>query len=190
MTIANETLGKLIKDVSNLCIDCTYDEFVEKSKNIKETIDSLNSAIYYEIGYKDGEILFQKEIYDKINFPKVERIGKSGRIASIVGVCVVEVLCLILAIMGINGNLCTAISIISVFLFGGAYLGLTFWEVMKLSIRNKYNALKDSLEETKNTAEVLESIEGMFDYIHKYAVNKPEAFAKENKPKKPRSKKS
>lgn len=30
----------------------------------------------------------------------------------------------------------------------------------------------------------------MFDYIHKHAVNKPEAFTKENKPKKPRSKKS
>ena len=92
--------------------------------------------------------------------------------------------------MGVNGNLCTVMSIISVFLFGGVYLGLTFWEVMKLAIRNKYNALKSSLEKTKNTAEVLESIEGMFDYVYKHAVNKPKAFAKENKPKKPRSKKS
>ncbi len=190
MTITNETLGKLIKDVTNLCDNCTYDEFVERSKNIKGTISDLKSATYYEIGHKDGEILTQKEIYDKINFPKVERIGKSGRIASIVGVCIVEVLCLILAILGVNGNLCTVTSIISVFLFGGAYLGLTFWEVTKLVIRNKYNALKDSLEETKNTAEVMESIEGMFNYIYKNAVNKPEAFAKENKPKKPRSKKS
>lgn len=190
MTIANETLGKLMEDVTNLCIDCTYDEFVEKSKNIKETIDALNSAVYYEIGHKDGEILTQKEIYDKIDFPRVERIGKSGRIASIVGFCIVEVLCLILAIMGVNGNLCAVMSFIGVFTFGGVYLGLTFWEVMKLAIRNKYNALNSSLEETKNTAKVLKSIEGMFDYIHKHAVNKPEAFTKENKPKKPRSKKS
>lgn len=190
MTIANETLGKLIKDVTNLCDNCTYDEFVEKSKNIKETINDLKSAIYYEIGLRDGEVLTQKGIYDKINFQKVERIGKSGRIASIVGICILEVLCLILAIMGVNGNLCTVMSIIGVFIFGGVYLGLTLWEVMRLAIRNKYNALNSSLEETKNTAEVLKSIEGMFDYIHKHAVNKQEAFTKENKPKKPRSKKS
>lgn len=190
MTIANETLGKLIKDVTNLCDNCTYDEFIEKSKNIKETINDLKSAIYYEIGLKDGEILTQKRTCDKINFQKVERIGKSGRTASIVGLCGIELLWLILSIIGVNGSLCVDMSIISVFLFGGVYLGLTFWEVMQLAIRNKYNALKDSLEETKNTAEVLKSIEGMFNYIHKHAVNKQEAFTKENKPKKPRSKKS
>lgn len=190
MTIANETLGKLIKDITSLCDNCTYDEFVERSKNIKETISELNGAAFYEKSQEEAEILAQKKTYDKINFPKVERIGKSGRIASIIVFCVVELLWLILSIIGVNGSLCVDMSVISVFLFGGVYMGLTFWEVTKLAVRNKYNALKDSLEKTKNTAEVLKSLEGMLDYIYKHAVNKPEAFTKENKPKKPRSKKS
>lgn len=190
MTIANETLGRLINDVSNLCTDCTYEDFVEKSEKIKEEISSLKSAVYYEEGYKDGEILAQKSLYDKIDFPKVERTGKVGRITAIVGVCLVELSCLLLAIKGVNGNLCTALSFIGIFLFGGAYLGLTFWEVTKLAVRNKYNALNSALEETKNTAGVLESIEGMFNYIYNQAANKPEAFQKEEKPKKSRSKKS
>ena len=190
MTITNETLGKLIKDITSLCDNRTYDEFVEKSKNIKETINKLKDLALFERGLEDSKIYFQKEAYDKINFPKVERIGKSGRIASIVGVCVLELLYLILSIIGVNGNFCTVMAILSVLLFGGVYLGLTFWEVTKIAIRNKYNALKGSLEETKNTVEVLESLQGMFDYIYKNAVNKPEAFPKENKPKKSRSKKS
>lgn len=190
MTVANETLGKLIKDITSLCDNHTYDEPVERYKSIKGTIYELSNMIFYEKGQKEAEILAQKRAYDNINFQKIERIGKSGRIASIVGFCVVELLWLILSIIGVNGSLCVDMSIISVFLFGGVYLGLTFWEVTKLAVKNKYNSLKDSLEETKTTAETLKNLEGMLDYIYKHAVNKPEAFTKESKQKKSRSKKS
>lgn len=172
MTVANETLGKLIKDITSLCDNCNYDDFVEKSEGIKETIAELKSLVLYEKGLEDSKRLFQKETYDKIDFPKVERIGKSGRIASIVGFCVLELLYLILAIMGVNGNFCAAMAILSTFLCGGAYLGITFWEVKKLVVRNVYNGLKESSEKTKNTV-ILESLEGMLDYIYNHTVSKP-----------------
>lgn len=181
MTIANETISKLIKDIAILCDNCMYDDFVEKSKGIKETIDKLKDVILYEKGLEDSKILFQKETYDKIDFQKVERIGKSATIATIVGVCVMDLLCLILVIIGVNSNFCTGMAILSVFLFGGIYLRILSWKVKKLAVRNVYNGLKKSSEETKNTVEVLESLEGVLDYVHKHAVNKP---------KKPSSKKS
>ena len=190
MTIANETLGKLIKDITSLCDNCTYDVFIKRSKNIKETIFDLKSLTLHEMGLEDSKRLFQKEIYDKIDFPKVERIGKTGRITSIVGVCVMELLWLILSIIGVNGDFCTVMAILSVFLFGGAYLGITFWEVKRLAVRNLYNGLKKVSENTKNTVEILDSLNGTFEYIYKNAVNKPEAFPTEVKPKKSRSKKN
>lgn len=190
MTIVNETLGKLIKDITSLCDSHTYDESVERYKSIKGTIYELSNATFYEKGQEEAEILAQKRAYDKINFQKIERIEKSGATALIVGVCIVELVCLLLAKIGVNSNLCTVMSIISVVLFGITYTGLALWGVAKLAVRDKYNSLQDSLEETTTTAEILKNLEGMLDYIYKHTVNKPEALTKESKQKKPRSKKS
>lgn len=62
MTIANETLGKPIKDITSLCDNHIYDEFVERHKSIKDTIDELNGAAFYEKSQEEAEILAQKKL--------------------------------------------------------------------------------------------------------------------------------